>query len=248
MSAKRILIAIIIIILLSLSSCSSLFGEAVRYRITVEDQSGNKLGSGVWETKMWWSVALPVYESSLIGQAFPITLPDGEEQAFVAMGRAPRSNPYWYGPADLNARSIMYLAFKAALKKKEVSEKRPASEYGSNSAKKFGSLRRFQGRAEIIKDRLFVVTFADVNDPETVKKLSESFYGKLRFFVEITSDPISTGIEKHLPWIVEFERKNISGLDGLAGRQGGERDPLSDKLLISDFKTSAWHPVFTRGF
>jgi len=240
MSAKRILIAIVIIviiitILLSVRSCTSVAGEAVRFRVTVEDQSGHKLGSGVWEYKKWPGI-LSYYQSSFLGQAFPILMPDGDGNAFVIMRRIPR--------IDVNPQNVLRTAFETGLKKGEVSEMWPKQSHLHDQAKRLRNLRRFRGRAEIVEDKLLVVTFADVNDPETVKRLIESLYAKLRFFVEITSDPISTGIEKHLPWIVELENKKISGLDGESGRSGNDQTPLPQVLLIYDFKTRASHPLF----
>jgi len=235
MSAKRILIAIVIIILLSLSSCTSLFGEAVRFRITVEDQSGNRLGSGVWEHKKWPGI-LSYYQSSIIGQAFPIQLPENDGEAFVVMVQNFSINIY---PVH-----ILRDAFEAALKKNEVSEKWSKQSYLHDQAKRLRNLKRFQGRAENLQNPLLVVTFDDVNDSGTVKRLPKIIYAKLRFFVEITSDPISTDIEKHLPWIVELENKKISGLDDESGRSGTDQSPVVNRLLIRDFKTRASHPLF----
>ena len=46
-----------------------------------------------------------------------------------------------------------------------------------------------------------LVTFGDINDPKSVERIDPAAIGVRRIIVEVTDEPVTTGIEKRLGWL-----------------------------------------------
>jgi len=90
------------------------------------------------------------------------------------------------------------------------------------------------------------VTFTDLADPKSVKlvdptDLAPTFgpgYRITRTTIEVTDEPLSTGIEKKLPWLAELfkKRARLNGSNSI----GIFTNELSDRLGSGDFKIGNW--------
>ncbi|MBB4200447.1 hypothetical protein GGD83_004276 [Rhodoblastus sphagnicola] len=88
-----------------------------------------------------------------------------------------------------------------------------------------------------------LVHFKDINDPLTVEivppdELSSHFgpgFRLLRATVEITTEPITTGISSALPSWFEIIKMRRSSLDGDAGTLRSPNPPLANRLSSADF-------------
>jgi hypothetical protein len=87
-----------------------------------------------------------------------------------------------------------------------------------------------------------LVTFANVNDPKSVFEVDpnglQATLGQditwNAITLEMTDEPITTGIEKKLPWLPEYFQKNFR----LDGSQYGSNRNTANQLSWSDFDQS----------
>ena len=87
-----------------------------------------------------------------------------------------------------------------------------------------------------------LVSFADVNDPKTVLEVDPNDLQATlgpgitwnAITLEMTDEPITTGIAKKLPWLPEYFQKNFR-LDG--SQLGGSKN-IANKLSWPDFDQS----------
>ena len=90
------------------------------------------------------------------------------------------------------------------------------------------------------------VTFTDLADPTSVKLVNPSDlaatfgpgYRITRATIEVTDEPLTTGIEKRLPWPVELykRRARLNGSNNIAI----STNELSDNLGTGSFKIGNW--------
>ncbi|MEO1048011.1 MAG: hypothetical protein AAFW59_06750, partial [Pseudomonadota bacterium] len=183
---------------LLLTSCSS--SETFRYRLIVEVDTpqGPRTGSSVYEVSVWemWGDSLVGNKvgGTFRGEAVAVDLPNG--RTLYALTR----NATW------NAH---YAISTPALGKGHFLGIKRARWIKDNHAK--GELRR---------ERFpMFVTFVDEEDPTSVMEvdrddLEATFgagYAVNRVRIEITKDPITTGLEKRLAWLPQFYDKQFSG-------------------------------------
>ena len=57
-----------------------------------------------------------------------------------------------------------------------------------------------------------MVRFKDIHDPKSVEAVDPQAVGVKRVWVETTSDAVSTGIEKRIPWLVTAENAHYTGI------------------------------------
>jgi hypothetical protein len=207
---------------------------AVRYRLTldVETPDGVKSGSSVIEN-LWTRDDYAIPRASVWskdrGEAAVVDLgPRGLLFALLAK-RAPN------GSVGSSGDYAHYLPL-------EVFKRTGALKYSSHGQRgaMMAQLSTMRGaKAELTREEIpFLVRFRDINDPKTVEAvnpndLAKSFGEGVRLkraTIEMTGDPVTTGIEKRLPaWFVEIRGKKAS-LDGdtsIARRIDG---PLSNKI------------------
>ena len=162
-----------------------------RYRITVNVEAGGKIysGSSVIEVRLvkqpQITMEVPRVATELSGEA-----------VFVDLGR---------GRNVIALLASGYKAQNVDYPKYIVSEHFKLS-YDDSDLPKFP---RLQGRWELASGELpAFVTFSDLNDPKTARAVGvtefESVFGPDVHFkgvwIEMTSDPVTRGIEKNLKW------------------------------------------------
>lgn len=171
-----------------------------RYRIIVEADTpgGLKTGSGVIAVeviqKAKWVPQAGGTLTDVWGDAIFVDLGDGKNiVALLGMGPT--------GAVD----GIYRLAATAFGRSRESYWYREA--------------RNWTGKAELTsKDYPTLVTFSNVNDPSTATvldgaSLSSVFgsgYDSVKISIEMTSDPVSYGITKHLPWVESYEKRKLA--------------------------------------
>ena len=137
------------------------------------------------------------------GEAVAVDIPGrGTLFAVLKQGQHHRSSPEWIVPK----------AFGFPRRRHRSRRPKPA----------FDRLRALKGRVELAPGDLpLLVRFRDINDPKTVERvdpndLAASFgpgaYLK-RATIEMTRDPVTTGIEKRLSWLSPLRSRGAS-LDG----------------------------------
>ena len=188
-----------------LSACNPLGGSGYRFKMTVEVETpeGLRIGSSVYE--VWAesnSKLLPEERSrdwGVNGEAVAVDLPGG--RTLFALLKT------------LNGRredlALMSMAALDPVFKNDVVE----------SAQRIASGDGITSPAEVrAADYPLLVTFADPADPTSVQRvdpanLAASFGPGVtlkRITVEVTKDPVTTGIEKRLGWLPKMEAHDFS--------------------------------------
>ncbi|MGO9135058.1 MAG: hypothetical protein ACLP8A_13580 [Methylovirgula sp.] len=211
----------------------------LRYRLTLTVDNNGQLvnGSSVVETN-WWGLA----------ERFPdlVALTGGHRWTITTRGEAVA--------VDLGSRGVLFALLRG-------DEDRRASWLAGDPA---GFVTRTTGaftNAGVTRDSLerviqehvkadvpfeklpLLVRFREINDPATVEEvepdnLAASFGPGVRLVratVEITDDPVTTGIEKWLVWLPRFEANHAS-LDGDMSIARDVHAPLRNKLGSGEFK------------
>jgi hypothetical protein len=203
-----------------LSGCSLFYPSAsLRYRMTVEvdTSEGVKTGSSIIEVTI--SDGPGMGDASgisfdLKGEAVAVDLPGGRT-LFALLSGIERASP-----ADYHA----YL-FTSLLRAGVPTTPPMPRRYGQQEwAKVFGDARRLKPmmvvppKLERYPDRVkkgemspypLLVTFTDIRDPKTVARvdpddMAKSFGAGVtlrRITLQVTDDPVTTGIEKRLAWL-----------------------------------------------
>jgi hypothetical protein len=180
----------------TLTGCADEIGQ--NYRIMVEDENGNVLGSGVWEwreSKPGWGIGSP--PSYWDYEALPIHHPLVGKMYVIG---GPNS-----GYGSFRARKILE-AYQAVDSIPKVTFS-TATEYGGVGVDGARHLARMTKRVELPRpDTPCVVQFGDERDPRSVRVVMTHSKTRpvevdLRFFAQPTKEPVSTGILKHLPWL-----------------------------------------------
>ena len=168
----------------------------VRYRLalTVEADGAEHTGSGVIQVTYGKKVRLLGVSGEIYvevkGEAVAVDIPGrGTLFAVLQQGQHHRSSPEWIVPKAFGF---------------------PGGGVGSPPEPSFDRLRALKGRVELAPGDLpLLVRFRDINDPTTVERvdpndLAASFgpgvYLK-RATIEITRDPVTTGIDAKVPWL-----------------------------------------------
>lgn len=93
-----------------------------------------------------------------------------------------------------------------------------------------------RGQSDLPRDKWpLIVRFRNLRDSTSVELADPAAVGVERIFVETTREPVTTGIERFLPWLTE-EGKS---LDPRSGIDFSGHPPLARRLRQRDFKT-AW--------
>ena len=201
-----------------------------RYRLTlnVNTPAGLRSGSSVVEVRTTqqgsWNIDSPGNVSTeVFGEAVAVELPNG--QTLFVVNRSD-----W--------GSLLTEAYNASI---------PESEWAKDMRTRVKRARQYRGilivpawTGQIANDpgrRVYptLATFRDISDPATVEEvayddLAASFgpgYSLRSITVEVTNDPITTGIQARLPWLEDLRKRDAS-LDGV------KRASVSDNLLSSN--------------
>lgn len=185
---------------LALGGCAEQSAYRYRFRLvmTVETPEGLRRGSGVYE--VWANWSLPGATSRIWGEkgeAVAVDLPNGKTLFSLLKTGAIHG--------DMASMSM------ATLDKKFNNSM-------VESAKSLSS--RAGGKGEVAPENYpILVTFKDIADPTSVERvdpdnLAASFgpgYRLKSISVEITDDPVTTGIEKRLEWWSKYQDRQLDG-------------------------------------
>lgn len=189
----------------TLGGCTWLFTkQTVRYRITVivDTPKGPASGSAVWQVKFIEAPAgLPWTETK--GDAFPIDLPDG--QTIFALIAGDRPNPY-----NLIDRIIIDRI-------KDIGPSWWQKDYDEIAERWKVWPDSWAIPLDDTHDHPSLARFRDVRNPGTMEFLDRRDLSAVMgpgislrgMNVEITRDPVSTGIEKRLPWLDNGKWQNF---------------------------------------
>lgn len=199
----------------------------VRYRLTLEAEVDGKPVSGSG-----------VIEATYAKQ--PRISPEAGSTASGVRGEAVT--------LDLGARGLLFAILKAG----KDSSYRP--EYIAvqvlvrrdlEDADIITRVRNLRGKAEVPLDKLWMlVRFRDIGDPKSVEAVDPNDLAKnfgtgvklMRATIEMTDDPVTTGIEKLLPpWFAERRQKKAS-LDGDTSIARFIKAPLANQIGTGYFK------------
>ena len=222
-----------------------------RYRMTVEVDTpeGLKSGSSVIEvdTSRGVSTANPagsVVISKVRGEAAAVDLPGG--RTLFALLRS-EDNGDW-------AKNIMFILAPQGIKDGDRFLGTYANMLAMREAKELPATLGHINRAlEGMSGRPMLVTFGDVSDPASVQRvdpddLAASFgegVSLRRITVQMTDDPVTTGIEERLEWLpriadaggglVPMVRNELGRYEAALGYDG-----TLVKIGVTDFTTEAY--------
>tara|TARA_R110000868_G_scaffold159478_1_gene388351 strand:- start:269 stop:1027 length:759 start_codon:yes stop_codon:yes gene_type:complete len=192
-----------------LSNCSVLEREdSIRYRITlyIETPQGLVSGSSVWEARLrdaWLSSPYGTVRWGYSGEAVAIDLPGG---TLFALMETPYSGE---------------LPFKI-MQSRLGSEYREQPDWHETWKLAWPRWKREKLHFELPEDDYpLLVRFRDARDPSTVESvdpydLAASFGRGVtlkRITIQITDDPITTGIWRRFPWWQNYRERNLDGSD-----------------------------------
>lgn len=192
--------------LMALAGCNVLFGSSYRYRLTVEVETpqGLRSASSVIQIRSTQGSGIPNNDLrvSIRGQAIAVDMPDGKT-LFALLS------------SDASSQAAAGFAFAALMPVLEVkggdSEAYFANEKLLKKKKQVGELPRAIYPT--------FVTFTDISNPRTVAKVNPAdlspYFGpgtRIRqMTVQITDDPVTTGISRRFPWWDEYVDKHFDG-------------------------------------
>lgn len=206
----------------------------VRYRLTleVETPDGLKVGSGVIEN-VWTRNEFDIPRSSVRsrdrGEAVVVDLGSHGLLFALLCGRDRNGSR---GSSD-NMHDLPLEVFQRI------------KAIGPNTGTPGAQMRQLIGlkqEAELTQQEIpFLVRFRDIADPATVEKvdpnnLAKSFGAGVRLkraTIEITSDPVTKGIEKRLGWLPQYYDKLF---DGQRYQTIDATNRLANSLGSGDFK------------
>jgi hypothetical protein len=231
-SLSYLRLAAVIVIGLCLAGCGR--SESYRYKLTfaVNTPEGIKKASSVVQVT-FWPVSIPAsgIMHGLNGEALYLDLGAGKKPliAMLTSQLHPKygKNVRWSrdaGPDD-NLLSQLYGPILPDL------------------LDDVARLARARGTRKIVPNDLpDLVTFADVNDPATVIEVNRNDLQATlgtgvswnEITLECTDEPITTGIENKLPWLLDYYRNNLR----LDGANTISKDALANILGWEDFGQS----------
>jgi hypothetical protein len=182
---------------LLLRACGWKRGSSYGFRmtVTVDTPAGERSGSSVYEVSAHYQAGLDpsgrVRRWSVKGQAAFVDLPDG--RVLFAL----------LEPANWRARDLAWISMEAL---------DPAFRYDLvESARRIARADGVRSPATLLPSAYpRMITFREINDPSSVERVDpEAFpavfgpgYALERIVLELTDDPVSTDIEKKLPWLL----------------------------------------------
>jgi hypothetical protein len=193
-----------------------------RFRITIEVDTaeGVKTGSSVLEVTTiqyprWMTLGANDHQTSVRGEAVFVDLGKGRNLvALLALGsHAEIGSAHSFAPRSF---------FK-------IVEGSPRNVEWTKQLSAMTGRRAYAGDM-----RPTLVTFTDVNDPASVREVPfghpQSVLGpevrSVRAWIDLTKDPVTTGLEAKLPWMNKFESARVAWWIVRQGQYGSSSAPL----------------------
>lgn len=197
----------------------------LRYRITVEvdTPSGLRTGSSVLETRQQGPQPLVPQElgsgggGGVVGEAVAVDLGGGRVIFALLSGPEGRSI-YAMVPRALN-----YPDLNPPLSRQFKPHEWQDAYNEAEDVKPFAVLRR--------EDYPMLVSFGDLGNPKSVEAVNPDMVGVRRITLQVTDDPVTTGIEKRLGWLGVYPESRLDGV-----YRGDTGMPLARKLSNGDFR------------
>jgi hypothetical protein len=169
----------------------------LRYRMTVEIELDGQMysGSGVLEARFWpkskWTLSGGGIGTDTKGEAVVLEQEGDDDIVLVLLtGSSSRE----VGGFHMTPSAIPVEKFNLA------------PSIGSMEISTIKSLGSIDARAELsTSDLPFLVLFEDPNNPASAIGLTPSRFKLHRATIETTDDAITNVIDRHLPWVTEFE-------------------------------------------
>lgn len=217
--------------------------DTLRYKLTVEVETpqGSRSGHSVIEIKgnriPGWLPGGGGTRASYRGEAVAVQLPGGPSVFALLRSKG--------GAA--NAADFPGMAFEPQLQ--QFYDGRKARGKDTDFLDAIAEMRRMRGQSAPLPrtDRVLanggrdvsawplMVAFHDISDPKTVFEVTPDALpggGRVsRITIEITDEPMTTGIEARLPWLPMH--RNIS----FAGNRYSVENTLVDSLFMGNFST-----------
>lgn len=187
--------------------------DALNYRITVDVHTplGMKSGSGVWEVRIrdaWLTSPDGQSRWTYQAQAIPVDLPGGP--IFVMIG----SETHPELPFDIIRNRMIALDPKS-----DWAESRKRLWPAWVNEKAAFSLPR--------SDFPTFVRFRDIQDPRTIEEIDPDNLAVLGpnidlrgIHIQVTSDPVTEGIERRFPWWNAFKSRHFDGSQAILEGKG----------------------------
>ena len=182
-----------------LSGCGLFGNPSYRFKMTVEVETpdGLKTGSSVYEVETTGSRDLVAggkgSRFTFRGEAVAVDLPDG--RTLFALLKT----------VAMSGHDVLPVSSMVAMD--------PDFDYDwMASTKKIASGDGIKSPADVPAGYYpMLVTFTDIDDPKSVERLDPATIGVKRIIVEVTDDPVTTGLEKRLGWLGEYYSKRLDG-------------------------------------
>lgn len=174
----------------------------------------------------------------LEGEAVILDLPDGRT-AFALLARRDDSDlaVYSTGPAlgpQIPERAYANFLNRAVSRRQQMVELRGAFELPRTVAHNPSHRTDYKPKQTW---PLFVV-FDDPARPASIREVSPESLGVRAITIEITDEPITTGIDQRLPWLADYrrERRNLAGNDSGVVSSNELRDVFGTGALMRRFR------------
>lgn len=225
-----------------LTSCSKLFpSDTIRFRIdlAVPTVHGVVHGSGVLQGKYertTWPTR-NAFSSTLTGEAILIELPNNAAivatlNGTLAAGKATEGQGIVMLPERMFTDDAIATEPDWGGKRERIVATIAANKGWTET------MTYREGLAKQIAELPFLVHLSDKDEPRSLRALHGDavLVGEPRITVTVTSDSVTTGLDRKLPWLQTLAATRLP----LSGRRTSLRtglEPLQDKLDVGSFTT-----------
>ena len=233
---KTFSIIVAFCVIFVLGTCTYYAPVEVRYRLTAEVMAGGKIyaGTGVIAS-VFGNDPIPFStrgSSYFRGEAVAVDVGELGTLFLLLAGRDKDGKPTSIAPG----RRLLIPVLSP-----QLDQDTP----GNNLDLGRALARMTPRKADVPMEHIpFLVRFRDINNPKSVEAVVPNNlaaqFGEgtrlMRVMIELTDDPVTTGIEKRLPWLSAM--KSVA-LDGQRLRHFGKAETTANSLDYTNFKEGA---------
>jgi hypothetical protein len=218
-------------------------GPEVRYRITVEVDTpdGLRAGSSVWSFQLRPDILTQSYTSKFRGESVAVEIPGGGT-LFAVLGHPTKSGTISSDEAQLLPETVLRrTGITSTYENQVLGDRSKTLEFISKLTTEAIAL---DCGDDVRRECPLLVYFRDPHDPSSVQSVEPDELGKVfgpgvslrRITLQITRDAVAREIGKRLPWLVKYQRSNLS-LDGVRHTVFSTNPPLAVQLGSGHFST-----------